>query len=194
MRAIIEGCISLLVCALLMAALPTDAEAEIYEDTVRLHILAYSDSEEDQRLKLQIRDLVLQKYGTELAKAQSSEQAEAMARELLAKIESDVCVWIKDAGYSYEATVTLGKEWYERRNYGEYTLPEGEYSSLRIIIGEGEGKNWWCVMYPPMCLDIATAPAEDRFSDGQQRIIKAGKYNVKLKMLEILSEAFRKTP
>ena len=187
----------LLTATLMLSLFPTDAEAKIYEDTVRLHILANSDREDDQQLKLKIRDKVLLKYGEALACSGSLDEAMEKTEALLDQIEKDAEKWIKELGYSYSARATLTTEWYETRDYDDFSLPCGYYNSLRIIIGEGEGKNWWCVMYPPLCMDIATenAPEDDGLIDYTREeltLIKSGKYNVKFKILEDLSRVFAK--
>lgn len=182
---------------LLIAALPTEAEAKIYEDTLRLHILAASDSEEDQALKFTVRDKILKKYGSVLSKAESRRDAEELTGALLSDIESDAQRWVSEAGYRYSVNVTLTEEWYDTRVYEDFTLPSGVYTSLRVIIGEGEGKNWWCVMYPPLCIDIATevAPADDSlidYTDEEIKLITDNGYNIKFKLLEIISALFSK--
>ncbi len=187
----------ILIVTMMIALFPTDAEAKIYNDTIRLHILANSDSKEDQELKLEIRDRLLIKYGDILSQSNSFDKAEETILALLPDIEADAKKWIKELGYSYTVKATLTKEWYETRDYEDFTLPCGYYSSLRIIIGEGEGQNWWCVMYPPLCMDIATesAPADDGLIDysGEEiMLIKGGQYNVKFKILEDLSRVFAK--
>ena len=102
---------------------------------------------------------------------------------------------IKAAGYGYEVNIKLGEEWYETRDYDGFSLPCGYYTSLRILIGEGEGKNWWCVMYPPLCTELASesAPADDGLIDYTKEemiLISSGKYNIKFKILEDLSRVF----
>ena len=187
----------ILVSTLLLAALPTDAEAEIYDDTLRLHILANSDSDEDQELKLKIRDKLLLKYGEELKLNDDIDTAITSAESLLPDIESDVNDWLCELGSPYTAKVTLTKEWYDTREYEDFSLPKGYYKSLRVIIGNGEGKNWWCVMYPPLCREIATerAPTDDgviNYSSEEIKLIKGGKYNIKFKILETMSSIFTK--
>ena len=189
--------VSLLVATLLIAVIPTDAEAKIYEDTIRLHILANSDTKEDQALKLEIRDRILEKYGVMLSTSKSVDQAKNEMEELLQNIEQDASVWIQELGYDYEARATLSEEWYDTREYEDFTLPAGYYTSLRVIIGDGDGKNWWCVMYPPLCTEIATerAPKDDfviDYSREEMSLIQGGKYNVKFKILEDLSRVFSK--
>lgn len=187
----------ILVSTLLLAALPTDAEAEIYGDTLRLHILANSDSDEDQELKLKIRDKLLLKYGEELKLNDDIDTAITSAESLLPDIESYVNGWLCELGSPYTAKVTLTKEWYDTREYEDFSLPMGYYKSLRVIIGNGDGKNWWCVMYPPLCREIATerAPTDDgviNYSSEEIKLIKGGKYNVKFKILETMSSIFTK--
>ena len=117
--------------------------------------------------------------------------------QLLPEIEGDARVWIGELGYNYDVKASLSVEWYETREYEDFTLPAGYYSSLRIIIGEGKGQNWWCVMYPPLCMEMASesAPRDDGvidYSKEEIRLITSGKYQVKFKILEELSRAFEK--
>ena len=197
MKSIPQFAITLLIATLFIAAFPTDAEAEIYDDTIRLHILASSDSQKDQELKLAVRDRLLAEYGEPLKRGGSYAEAEALVQAMLPEIESSVNKWIAELGFDYGAKAALTVEWYETREYEGFTLPAGYYTSLRIIIGEGEGQNWWCVMYPPMCMEMAceSAPADDGVIDYTKEeiaLITSGKYNVKFKILEELSRAFAK--
>ena len=187
---------ALLAFTLIIAIMPTEAEAKIYEDTVRLHVLANSDSEEDQALKLRLHDAILCEYADELSKIESTDEAKAKLTTLLPEIEAFAKAKIADEGYSYDVSVTLSEEWYETREYEDFTLPRGYYTSLRVIIGEGEGKNWWCVMFPPLCLDMATesAPADDavkKYSSEEFILVSKNGYNAKFKVLEIISGAFK---
>ena len=186
--------IMILCVILVLAAMPTEKEGAIYRDTVRLHILANSDTEADQELKLTIRDKLLEKYGTELSDSEDKDNAVATLSELESQIKSDVDAWIKEAGSEYESYIELGVEWYDTREYEDFTLPCGYYTSARILLGEGEGKNWWCVMYPPLCLDLATedAPSDDAiigYTKEEISLISKNGYNVKFKILELISES-----
>ena len=195
MKNLIIGCVSVLLGIVFMAVIPTDAESGVYEDTLRLHILASSDTPEDQELKLKVRDAVLEKYADELSVIEGKVEAESKISELLPEIKCFCESFVKSCGYDYDVTVTLTDEWYETREYEDFSLPAGKYTSLRIIIGEGQGKNWWCVMFPPMCLDMAleNAPPDDalkKYSDEEVKLISGG-YNVKFKILELISEIAR---
>ena len=179
--------ICILLCTLCIVFIPTDAEAAIYSDTIRLHILAPSDSVEDQTLKLEIRDRILAKYGYAIYGSSDIEEAKITLAELTGEIKSDCNDWINELGYSYSASVDFENEWYGTREYSDFSLPAGEYLSLKITIGEGEGQNWWCVMYPPMCLE-ASLGAQDTYSSAERSLIKNEQYRVKFKLLEATSE------
>jgi stage II sporulation protein R len=172
---------------MIIAILPTEAEAKIYEDTVRLHILAPSDKKEDQELKFALRDAILENFSDELSGFENSSIAKEELSKKLSKIDSFSNEFVKNQGYDYAVSVSLTNEWYDTRVYEEFTLPCGYYSSLRVIIGEGEGQNWWCVLYPPICLDFATGVG---YNPSEEALIM-GKYDVKFKILELLSELCR---
>ena len=179
----------LLVITLLISMMPTDAEANIYEDTIRLHILANSDSGEDQELKIAVRDGLLSKYGEKLRMAGSFQAAESLVLEMIPEIEAYAKTIISKNGYSYNVRATVSREWYETRDYEGFSLPCGYYTSLRILIGEGEGKNWWCVMYPPMCLGASTA--KGGYTSEEEALISKSGYVVKSKLLELVSSISR---
>ena len=179
----------LLACALLFAVMPTEREGAVYEETVRLHILAASDKKEDQSYKLEVRDALLATYGEALCGA-TPDEAKEKIQQLLPDIERTANETLAASGASYGARATLSREWYDTRDYGSFTMPNGYYTSLVISLGEGEGQNWWCVMYPPLCLDIALdAPRDDGMLDtlGGGITQADGGYQVRFKTLELLS-------
>ena len=189
--------IMLIGVVLTAALMPTEKEAAIYANTVRLHILASSDSEHDQNVKYEIRDRLLEKYGALLAEARSTDEAKESAKALCDAVEEDVLGWLAEQGCEYGCEVSLDVEWYETREYSDFTLPRGYYTSLRVMLGDAEGANWWCVMYPPLCLDIATeeAPRDDAvvgYTKEEYALITEEGYGVKLKILELFSDAFSK--
>ena len=192
MKKMLYGIISMLFAVVLMAAMPTDADAEIYSDTLRLHILAASDSDEDQALKIAVRDAILREYADALSSAQGLDNALITVEALLADIERTASECIEASGFDYGVSAELSIEDYDTREYGELALPRGRYNSLVVRIGEGAGKNWWCVMYPPMCLDMALdAPSDDwvsDYTDTELSLITGGKYRAKFKLLELVSD------
>ncbi len=196
-------CVALVILLVLLMALsflPVHGEGEIYNTVVRLHVLANSDSEEDQALKLRVRDAVLAASAPLLDGCTNQAEAivalEAGEPLLLAAAEAV----IREAGRSDTVSITLGEEEYPTRTYESCAFPAGTYVSLRVCIGEAAGKNWWCVLFPPLCLSAATAESdpEDAFIDvglskEQYGIITdtgKTKYRVRFKILEIVQGWF----
>lgn len=122
------------------------------EELIRFHVVANSDSEEDQSVKLRLRDAVMENLGREMAGIADVAGAEAYLRENLSRIESFVNETLRSMGVDMTAGVSLCREAFDKRVYDTFTLPAGVYKALRITIGEGEGKNWWCVVFPEFCL------------------------------------------
>ena len=120
-------------------------------EVIRLHVIADSDSAEDQRLKLRVRDAVLEQAEQWLQGVEDRDAAEEILRTRLMDLRDLAAEVVRSAGYAYEVDAWLTPETYPTRDYGAFSLPGGKYLSLRIVIGEGEGHNWWCVVYPPLC-------------------------------------------
>lgn len=170
-------------------------DAELYDRILRLHVIADSDSDADQAVKLKVRDAVLELLGDEMETSPDLEQARTAAERLMPEAERVAGQVLRDSGFSYGATVTLGYEYYPTRDYGGFRLPAGRYLSYRIVLGSGEGHNWWCVLFPALC----TAPAERQedefvtagFTPGQIGVLsgkKSPKYAVRFRILELLGE------
>ena len=184
---------TLLLLTFIIAVFPTEEDYQVYEDTLRLHILANSDSREDQDLKIGVRDLILDRFGGELEGADAIDSAIMITESMLNEIEDLAQKFLTEAGVNYSVKAELTKEWYETRDYGSFTLPRGNYSSLIITLGEGMGQNWWCIMFPPMCCDLASGGNEDNDYQGSPVYeIGGDKYTVKFKTLEIIADLFKK--
>lgn len=169
------------------------SSGSVYEDVVRLHVIAESDSEYDQEIKLSVRDMVLEKYSAELSKYTDKEKALAAASELLPKIQIDVNEYLKDRT-DYTCTVTIEESYFPTKTYGEYSLPRGNYTALCIRLGKAEGQNFWCVLFPPLCLGASTADDEELFtscglSHDEYKLMRAEKpvYKLKFRLLEIFA-------
>ncbi|MCI8496647.1 MAG: stage II sporulation protein R [Clostridiales bacterium] len=163
----------------------------IRESVVRLHVLANSDSDADQTLKLQVRDRVLRETKGLFSEAQGEADALQRARDALPLIQKAAEDEIALRGYDYPVTVEIGQSCFNTRTYEEVTLPAGRYDAVRILIGDGAGKNWWCVMFPPMCVPAASESEElsDVLDAEQMEIVgNADRYEVKFKTLEIIEE------
>lgn len=127
---------------------------------LRLHVIAASDSEADQQLKLKVRDSVLNCCEELLSGESQKGAAERKIAANLDKLRAAAQAEIEKNGFHYPVRVELTKSDFPTRTYGTVTLPAGEYNAVRVIIGDGEGKNWWCVMFPPLCLPAAEKQAD----------------------------------
>ena len=181
----------------LLGFMPVHGESELYQNVVRLHVIANSDSEEDQELKLAVRDAILKKTQLILKSCNSKNEAQQIIEYNLSEIESTAKSTVQQAGYAYNVSVKLGNEEYPTKNYESCCFPAGEYLSLRVLIGSAEGQNWWCVLFPPMCLSAATDSSEVFAQVGltgeQYNIItetEKTKYKVRFKLLEAFESAF----
>ena len=135
---------------LLISCSPTEHSSDP-ADYIRIHVRANSDSTEDQNVKLAVRDAIVQ-Y---LAPLSVGVKSKSQMWELLKSRSDEICQTANDTlvscGYRYTGSVTLGRERFPTRTYGDLTLEEGEYDAVIVSLGKGEGKNWWCVAFPPMC-------------------------------------------
>ena len=134
------------------------------QELVRLHVVAASDSEEDQAMKLRLKDAVVESLKEEMEKLSSAEEAKAYLQENLPKIEALANRFLQEAGSGDTATVSLALEEFSARVYDTFTLPAGLYDALRITIGQGEGQNWWCVVFPALCLPASAEGFEETAS------------------------------
>lgn len=161
---------------------------DLKTNVLRLHIIANSDSEKDQALKLKIRDRILENSGDIFDSTDNIDSAIMRAKEnteYFTKIANDV---IKEQGFSYKAVAKVDKSYFETREYDDFTLPAGSYNSLIVTVGEGKGKNWWCVVFPEICLPAAAKNAElsDTVCKESAKIAEAGtQYVMKFKAVEI---------
>ena len=182
-------------CIFTVAAL-TDAKA-ISDGVVRLHILADSDGEAEQALKLQVRDAILEAYADEMATLSDVGEAKDYFSDRLSEIKTLAEQVVKENGARHSVTVDFCREYYPTRSYGDFDLPAGEYTSLRILIGSGKGKNWFCMVYPPLC--TASSESDEAllaagFSESQVRLLTENEegYTLRFKVVEAVSECIRK--
>ena len=176
----------------------TASAQTVKDDVVRLHILANSDSETDQGVKLKIRDALLQTNASILSDDVTKENAKEhfeKSKDILLKTAKDT---LEENGFDYEVKITLQEEYFNTRTYGNLTFPAGQYTALKVVLGEGEGKNWWCVMFPPLCVPAADGietneNTADYLTQSGEKIVNSGeKYIVKFKLLEIYEELCNK--
>lgn len=182
-----------LCCGLLLAMLLSPLAgffgqcAEVRQEVLRLHILANSDSEADQAVKLRVRDAVLEAADDLFSAAGTLAEAEEAAEENLAAIEEAARRVLAEEGCSYPVKAELTRMYFGTRQYGETTLPAGQYRALRLSLGDAAGKNWWCVMFPPICLPAAE-PEEEAQAGQAMMDIRALNQEPKLRLSFALVE------
>lgn len=159
----------------------------VRDDVLRLHILANSDSDTDQAVKLCVRDALLA-AGSSLfdgtANADNARQRLEEQSDYLTAVAQRV---LENSGFDYAVNIYVAEEYFETRSYGDVTMPAGKYTALKVVLGEGKGHNWWCVMFPPLCLPAACAEDALGYFDGEQtRLVEGGaRYEIRFKLVEI---------
>lgn len=200
-KRVIVAVVVVMAVLLVIGLFPVHGEAKIYDSVVRLHVLANSDSEEDQARKLKVRDAILTVTAPLLNDCPDRDTAERLLREH----EADILAAAHDAltadGRDETVTLLFGTETYPKRTYDSFCFPAGDYLSMRVCIGAAEGRNWWCCLYPPLCLGAATVPreqAEEEFisvglTPSQYRVITETDkpvYRARFKLLELIKGIF----
>lgn len=164
---------------------------EIRSSVLRMHVLANSDSEEDQSLKLAVRDRLLKETEELFASAQIKEEAETAAIERISYLEAAAKDEIQKHGFDYDVKIEVGEAWFDTREYGNITLPAGNYEAVNVYIGKAEGKNWWCVMFPQLCLPAACGDELESVLTEEQSNITQGDYKVEFYLVELFQKLFR---
>lgn len=153
-----------------------------YNGIIRLHVIANSDSVEDQNLKLKVRDAVIEEVG-KLDSSKSIEESREWLKSHLGDLEKTAEKVIRENGYDYGASAELGVRWIPEKTYGDMYFPAGNYEALNITLGKGEGQNWWCVLFPPLCLIT-----EDEKELEEMGIDSEDQLEVKSWLKEVLSQ------
>lgn len=185
--------------ALLCACLDREQTA-LADRVLRLHVLANSDTDADQALKLRVRDAVLEEARTLLPSDATREEALDILADSLPELAQVGADTVAAAGYTYPVTASLEEEaWFPTKDYGDLSLPAGAYTALRLVIGEGSGQNWWCVVFPPLCLGAVSEPAEpaavlDGLDAAQVALVtgEEPEYVLKFKLMEVVEGVRRR--
>ena len=148
--------ISFLVLGLLWCGTVIADRKTLSEDLIRLHVVGASDTQEDQQIKLQVRDALIEYLRQHMPDAEDVEAAKEALKGMLSQLEETANAVLSTAGMMDRAKVTLTTEEFPTRHYDTFSLPAGIYESLRVTIGEGQGKNWWCVVFPSLCMPATT--------------------------------------
>lgn len=190
--------ISLLIALIICGVLNINAFSQqcdsIREKMLRMHVIANSNTHEDQELKLKVRDAVLTAGKEVFDGSVTSTEAKAKIEPHIEYLENVALETIQNEGFDYGVNITIDNEYFNTRTYdNQITLPAGNYNAIKVIIGEGEGQNWWCVMFPPMCLPTSVAECEisDVLTEDETEIVtETEKYKFRFKVLEIIEEIF----
>ena len=181
-----------LVCGFVLAALCSffpfaAACGQLPRDVVRLHVVANSNGAEDQAVKLLVRDAVLEEAARWYQGAGSMEEASSQLCTHLQSIAGAARQVLGEQGVGYSATAQMTEMYFPTRDYGDFRLPAGRYRTLRVTLGEGAGKNWWCVVFPSLCLPAATQEeALLTLPEGERQVVEGGRdVQVKLKTVEL---------
>ncbi len=152
---------------------------DISESVFRLHVIANSDSQEDQNLKYKVRDKILEYMNEISIDCSSKEEVIALAKENQEKFQDIAKKVIKENGYDYDVNVSIGNYEFPTKNYGDISLPAGNYDALRIEIGDAVGQNWWCVMFPPLCfVDVTSGVVPDESKETIKENLNDEEYNL----------------
>lgn len=153
--------------------------SDLSKSVFRLHVIANSDSDEDQSLKLQVRDKLLDYMNSITANVRSKDDAIKIAQDHKKDFQIIAEQTILDKGYSYPVTVEIGNYEFPTKQYGDITLPSGYYDALRVKIGKASGHNWWCVMFPPLCfVDVTSGIVPDSSKEQLKENMSSEDYSI----------------
>ena len=182
-------------CILAAGSWLGEEQQELADSVIRFHVIANSDSREDQALKLAVRDRVLEQAQAVYPENATLPQARAALEGALDQLAQAGQAVVEEQGYDYQVTARMEQCWFPTKEYDGFALPAGEYTALRVVIGEGQGQNWWCVAFPPLCLGAAgetvdTAAQAGYFTPEQVSLVTEENtgYVLKFKGMELLGE------
>ena len=191
MKRLFRSVIFALTFCFILMLVPFEGQCrEISDKVFRVHILANSDSEADQKLKLRVRDALVNAGEEILKDVDSKEEAERLIEKNIPKLKSIAENVVFQNGYDYPIGLEITNMYFDTRHYGNITMPGGFYDALRVKIGKAEGKNWWCVMFPSLCIYSVskTETLEENLSDGEYKIISSeNEYQYRFKIVEIFT-------
>lgn len=158
----------------------SNISSEAYKSKlIRLHVLANSDSPEDQELKLKVRDKIIANMNDKLKYSESIDVTREIVKENIKEIEEIALKEIKSNQKDYQVAVSLDNQNFPTKSYGGFTLPAGEYEALKVTIGEGKGQNWWCVMFPPLCfIDITNGLTDGKTKEELKKVLTEEEFNM----------------
>ena len=192
MKGFIKAACVALILTVLFTMIPFQAACSDISDSVfRLHILANSDSEADQNLKLKVRDRLLEYSQTLFQKAKTKEEAELLITNRLQELADVASTEIAQNGFEYPVRAEIIRMYFTTRHYENYTLPSGTYDALRVTIGKGKGHNWWCVMFPSLCINTdvdGDRKTKEALGEQEYGVVKNEKREYKFFIVELFEK------
>lgn len=180
----------LLIFTLLFGSLSytNDASNDISTKVLRMHVLANSNSIDDQKLKIAVKNNILKSTQELFTDCDNLEESIEIAQSNTELIKASAKEVIKKYNKNYDVKVYVDNEFFDVREYKDFTLPSGNYNTVKIVIGEGKGKNWWCVMYPAVCISACSDDFDKALTKEEKKLITSKKYIPKFKILEIINK------
>lgn len=180
----------LLIFTLLFGSLSytNDESNNISTKVLRMHVLANSNSINDQRLKIAVKNNILKSTQELFTDCDNLEESIEIAQSNTELIKASAQEVIKKYNKNYDVKVYVDNEFFDVREYKDFTLPSGNYNTVKIVIGEGKGKNWWCVMYPAVCISACSDDFDKALTKEEKKLITSKKYIPKFKILEIINK------
>ena len=180
----------LLIFTLLFGSLSytNDASNDISTKVLRMHVLANSNSIDDQRLKIAVKNNILKSTQELFTDCDNLEESIEIAQNNTELIKASAQEVIKKYNKNYDVKVYVDNEFFDVREYKDFTLPSGNYNTVKVVIGEGKGKNWWCVMYPAVCISACSDDFDKALTKEEKKLITSKKYIPKFKILEIINK------
>ncbi len=181
-----------------IGAFATDTQQHLAENLIRLHVIANSDSDEDQAVKLKVRDAVLWHISEITKNCKTKADAEKIISDNLGELEAISNSVLRENGFSYKASAMLSDTFFPTKSYDDFSLPPGKYRALRICLGKASGQNWWCVLFPPLCVSASSAETNDildstTLSKNEKKLITSDsvEYKFKFKVVEIFQNIIK---
>ena len=180
----------LLIFTLLFGSLSytNDTSNDISNKVLRMHVLANSNSINDQRLKIAVKNNILKSTKELFTDCDNLEESIEIAQSNTELIKASAQEVIKKYNKNYDVKVYVDNEFFDVREYKDFTLPSGNYNTVKVVIGEGKGKNWWCVMYPAVCISACSDDFDKALTKEEKKLITSKKYIPKFKILEIINK------
>ena len=194
-------CAGIFLCFITATFSVQEVSTTLAEEVLRLHVLANSDSAEDQALKLKVKAAIVDSISASLPDTADKSETCTWVIDHLSQLEETAAQVIASEGYAYPVTASCETVWFPNKTYGDMTFPCGYYDALRICIGDAKGANWWCVLYPPLCfVDLTCATGPDTSKEKLQTVLDEDDYNslftrdtqviIKFKFLEWMGDLF----